>query len=767
VLQDTAFQAHTYKHTTMGFLRDIVKMPRQFDYSLEFFRRWYRPEHVTILIVGDVQPDQAAALVQKHFGGWQRGGHTVTIPPEPPQEKPLACHVPWETETEPWVVVAFKAPAFSPRDKDVAALRLLFALAFSEDSPLYEKLFVREQKVSALQGYVPDTIDPFMMMALARVRQVADCQTVLDEMLATFEACAARPPDEAELRRAKANARYSFTASLDSSEGIADALAPYLARGRTPAVVDELYATFERVTPADLQQAAQKYFAPERRTIATLAHGEEAPAAARSNGSAANGESRGTVLLPSDSPLVSFRLTFACGAADDPADKPGLAYVTANLLAKGSTATMSYEQIVEALFPMAASVDVTVDKHMTTFSGTVHRDNLEGYWAILKSMLLSPAFKEEDLERVKRNTCSFLEVDLRGNNDEELGKEVLYNEIYAGHPYGRHNAGSLAGVTGITLDDARRFHRKHHRIDRLVIGLAGRYGDGFVDRVRSELGAGLAGDGVEPVQAELPQPAAIERSRLTIVRKKTRATGIHVGFPIDVTRAHEDWVALAVMQSYFGEHRSENSHLYQRLREVRGLNYGDYAYIEYFPRGMFQFQPDPNLVRPQQIFQIWIRPVPPENGPFAFRAALFELEKLVREGLSPEAFEATRTFLGKRAPLLVKTQDRRLGYAIDSAAYGVGDYVQTLRAGLARLTLEDVNRAIKRHLRSDRLQMVVVTEDAEGFRDAVTGAGPNAAVYQAAPAADVLEEDKVIERFPTGLAAGDVKIVDVADVFAR
>ena len=68
---------------------------------------------------------------------------------------------------------------------------------------------------------------------------------------------------------------------------------------------------------------------------------------------------------------------------------------------------------------------------------------------------------------------------------------------------------------------------------------------------------------------------------------------------------------------------------FERLREARGLNYGDYSYIEYFPRGMFQFEPDPNQARHQQIFQIWIRPVEPQNGLFVLRAALYEYDKLV------------------------------------------------------------------------------------------------------------------------------------------
>jgi len=71
--------------------------------------------------------------------------------------------------------------------------------------------------------------------------------------------------------------------------------------------------------------------------------------------------------------------------------------------------------------------------------------------------------------------------------------------------------------------------------------------------------------------------------------------------------------------------------LYDEMREKRGLNYGDYSYIEYFPRGMYQMEPSPNLGRRYQIFQIWIRPVQPPTAKFALRLALYELDRLNRE----------------------------------------------------------------------------------------------------------------------------------------
>ncbi|MHC4078390.1 MAG: M16 family metallopeptidase, partial [Planctomycetota bacterium] len=357
----------------------------------------------------------------------------------------------------------------------------------------------------------------------------------------------------------------------------------------------------------------------------------------------------------------------------------------------------------------------------------------------------------------------------------ETGKEVMYQEIYASHPYGHLNVGAIEAIRGIKLSDVRGFYAKNMRVGgRLVIGLAGGYPQGFPARVaadfeRLRVGAIYREEREAIFGPERPPgaPAPIQHNRLTIVKKKARATGIHIGFPIAITRKHKDWPALWLVRSYFGEHRSENSYLYQRLREIRGLNYGDYAYIEYFPHGGGQFHPNPNLGRSQQIFQIWIRPVPPENGPFAFKAANYELRKLVKAGISRESFEATRTYLSKFVNLLVKTQDRQLGYALDSRYYGIGSFADHIKEQLAKLTVDDVNRVIRKYLRTDCLQYVVVTEDAEGFRDQILSGEATPIIYRDEPAQEILDEDKVIERLPIDLKKEHVKIVPVDQVFQK
>ena len=103
--------------------------------------------------------------------------------------------------------------------------------------------------------------------------------------------------------------------------------------------------------------------------------------------------------LPGKSPLITFRIVFTTGSAADPAEKPGLAYLTAHMLAEGGTRSLTYRQIVDATFPMAASIGVEVDKEMSTFHGATHSDNLDAYYKLVRAMLLEPGWREDDLRR--------------------------------------------------------------------------------------------------------------------------------------------------------------------------------------------------------------------------------------------------------------------------------------------------------------------------------------------------------------------------------
>ena len=271
VMRETAFKKHTYSHTTMGYLKDIEDMPNQYDYSLKFYDRFYRPEYTTILLVGDVTQAQALTLTKKYFGEWKRGDYAAQIAPEPAQDAPRERHIDWPSQTLPIVAVAFRGPAYSDEQKDKAALDLLAQLAFGENSELYQRLVLKEQKVDVLYPDFSNQVDPELFVAGARVKDPKDLPYVRDQILATFKRFTTEAIPQAKLDATRSRLRYGFAMAMNSSDAIADLLSGFVALRRTPETINKYAELMDTITPDDVRQMAAKYFRDNSRTVVTLA----------------------------------------------------------------------------------------------------------------------------------------------------------------------------------------------------------------------------------------------------------------------------------------------------------------------------------------------------------------------------------------------------------------------------------------------------------------------------------------------------------------
>ncbi|MGE5347192.1 MAG: M16 family metallopeptidase [Acidithiobacillales bacterium] len=770
VQQETAFDVHTYKHTTMGFLKDIEEMPNQYAYSKTFFDRWYRPEYTTLIVAGDVDPGVVIPLVEKYWGGWKHGSYKVAIPQEPRHAAPRYAHVTWESPTLPWVTVAFHGPAFSETSKDYAAFDILFDLAFGRTSDLYRRLVEQEQKVDPLLAYAPDSADPPLYTVAARVKKLDDALYVRDEILKTFEKIRTESFPEKMVAEAISNNRYGLVRRFDNTESIAGILARFVRYRRSYDTLNQYFRTASTVTSADLLAAARKYVVDGEMVVTTLSK-EQLPQAIATLpplSSFAPPPSPADLKLITQNPefpQIVVKLAFRAGSAHDPKGKEGLAALTAAMIAEAGSKAMRIDEVQKALYPVAGSFGDQVDKELTTFTGVIHRDNWKVLADVALPQLVDPGFREEDFKRLKDRQRNALIQNLRSNNEEELAKEELQNDIFAGTPYGHTVLGTVAGLDAITLDDVKAFAKAAYTRAGLLAGISGAAPVEMTKRLEADLGRLPGGPPLPAPSGVVPhEPKGIE---VEIIQKETRATAISFGHPMSVTRAHPDFAALSLAKVWLGEHRSSQSHLFQRLRELRGLNYGDYAYIEAFPRGMFQFFPDANIPRRSQIFEVWIRPVVPENGPMALRIALYEVGKLIGNGLSQEDFEATREYLMKNVYLLTSTQDHQLGYAIDSEWYGIPEFTSYMRGKIAKLTRDDVNAAIRKYFSASDLSVVIVTKDAAGLKEKLVTDTAPAIKYDSEKPKAVTEEDKLIGAMKLGIKPDNVKITPVDAVFAR
>jgi zinc protease len=788
------FKVHPYRHTTMGFIEDIEHMPDEYAYSKTFFERWYRPQYTTLIVAGDVTPDRVMPIVEKYWGGWTPGTEAPpVIPQEPAPTGPYYAHVPWTGSTLPWVTVGYLGPAFDEHGQDTAALELIAALDFSPTSKLFTQLVTDEQKVDVLEVSAPRAVDPPLFTVYARVKNPADAVDVRDRILATFADARAHAVAAARLADARSFARYRLGRSLDSTDSIATIVASFASHRRSYDTLNNYFRTIESLTPADLQAAARKYFV-ETNLIVTTLSADPLPAAIRTLPSraaappatpaaAAASAAPAPVIAPiaiaasagagADIPIVrqpspltqlDLKLLFTVGSAHDPAGKEGLAALTAAMIADGGSKALTSTQIRHALYPMAGSFSSGVDKEMSTFTAAIHKDNWRRFLAIVLPQLLEPGFRAEDFSRLKDAQINALTQDLRANNEEELGKERLQTDIFRGTPYAHVALGTVAGLRAITIDDVKAFAQRMYTRANLTIGINGDVPDDMIRTVQAGLGRLPAGPAApKPAVHVARQPGM----HVEIVEKDTRATAISLGFPLDVRRGDPDFAALSVARAWLGEHRASSGRLFQRIREVRGMNYGDYAYIEAFPNGMFQFFPDPNLGRQQQIFEIWIRPVVPVNAHMALRIAVSELRALVATGLTPADFEATRDYLMKNVYVMTARQDQQIGYALDSRWYGIGEFTAYMRDALRTLTVEQVNAAVRTHLTGADLSIVVITKDAAGLKQALAADAFSPMHYDGEKPQALLDEDRVVGALKLGIAPADIRITPVDEVFAR
>jgi len=473
-----------------------------------------------------------------------------------------------------------------------------------------------------------------------------------------------------------------------------------------------------------------------------------------------------SVLLPvAEDPTVTVAFTFAVGSQHDPEGKEGLAALTAEMLVEGATTRLTYEDILDALYPLATDYAATVDKEMTTIEGRVHTDVLADFIELLSDAVLQPAFGKEDFERIRNDAINFIANTLRYSSDEELGKAALTATVFGNTRYAHPVEGTLGGLRSITLDDVNAFYKQHYAQNRLTLGIAGGYPDDLPAKLEQACAGLPAG---APIETPAIEFRPINGRELVLIDKPGADASISLGFPLNVARGERDFYALWLANSWLGEHRHGASRLFQVIRETRGLNYGDYSYIEAFPDGGDLQMPPVNVARKRQLFEAWIRTLPNDQALFALKITLREIDRLIEHGLTDKQFELTRRFLQKYSTHYAPTTADRLGYAIDDAFYGIEPegHLARFQRIMDELTAAEVNRAIERHWQTDNLVIAIVTGDAAGLYRAIANGAGTSIEYPIQMPATILAEDREIAGYPLGIDAGAIDTIAVTSIFA-
>jgi zinc protease len=241
-----------------------------YDYSISFFNSYYLPENVVIAFDGDVDKDMTMNLIKAAYSGWKPGYVAPQITPKPPQTAERVSEVTYDGKTLPIVALAFKGDAFDVNNKNVLAVQMLGELAFGETSDIYKKLVLNEQKVQFVSASFDFARDPGLLYIFAMVKDANDIDYVKSEILSTLEKFKNEQVDSQKLNDLKKRNKYGFLMNLDNPDNVSAYLPQFITLTGGIDVIDQLYVNYDKITPADLQNAAQFYFTPEKRNVITL-----------------------------------------------------------------------------------------------------------------------------------------------------------------------------------------------------------------------------------------------------------------------------------------------------------------------------------------------------------------------------------------------------------------------------------------------------------------------------------------------------------------
>jgi len=485
------------------------------------------------------------------------------------------------------------------------------------------------------------------------------------------------------------------------------------------------------------------------------------------------------------SDIVVIKLMFKNGSISDPIAKKGLTSLTVDVIAEGGTKELSSTEIKDLIYPWAADYGVTVDKEISIFTFSVHRDHLDKFFPIISGLILNPRFDVEDFNRVKSNQQNYVDEVIRTSSDEEFSKKTLEDLLFRNTNYQHPTSGTSEGVKACTLEDVKAHYANYFTKDNLTLGIAGNYNPFFLTKLKGML------NGLPALKVTLPVVGIARQANgmeVEIISKDNAlGSAIFTGFKLPITRSNDDFVALMIANSWLGEHRKSYSRLYQKIREQRSMNYGDYSYIEWYSNGGSYMLPRPGYARSSNYFSLWIRPIQTAKGlkgqypeletieighaHFALRMAVRELDMMVKNGMNEEDFSLTRDFLRSYMKLYAQTAEQQLGYLLDSKFYKRENWLIQADQLLAACTLEKVNAAIKKYWQSENMFVSIVTDKSEAvplarsLREGMESPMSYSNALKSVLTPQILAEDEIVKTFP--MRVGSINIVESNDVFRK
>ena len=574
----------------------------------QFFKRYYAPNNASIAIVGDIDPKETRALVEKYFGSLKRGPPVARPKVEMPKLTAERRLVMRDRVELPRLYMVWLTPAmFQPgdADADIAASVLTAGL----ESRLYRKLVYERQIAQDVYAGQQSLMlnSQFHIIATARPgHTLEELERAIDDEL---ESLRTKGPETREVERARNKIETDTIAALESAAGaggVAERLNFYNHHVGTPDYLQQDIGRYRAVTPKSVSAFTRDWLRKDTRVVLHVVRGEPEPsppvpppaasAAATSVTESVNADEPWRSTMPKAGPLRPLRLTspqaaqlpnglmlilsprhdlpavaahlmVRNGGDVNPPDAPGTASFTASVMTQG-TRTRSALDIAEELARLAAGLNAASSRDWSAVSAYALRKNFVATLDLLADVVLNPSFPQEEIERKRAGRLARL-AQMRQEPDSVAGL-ILTDLLYGPrHPYGTLEIGTPESVKAMTRERLVAFWEENFAPNNAALVVAG---DMTMDELRALAAKAFGNWKQRPIAKRVPgEPPPIKPKIVVAELPGQPQTTLRVA-SIGASRSSPDYHALEVMNTALGGQFASRIHL--NLREAHGYTYG-------------------------------------------------------------------------------------------------------------------------------------------------------------------------------------------------
>lgn len=400
-------------------------------------------------------------------------------------------------------------------------------------------------------------------------------------------------------------------------------------------------------------------------------------------------------------PLVSFRLCFFFGDADEPRDSVGITSTAAAMLSEG-TQNRTSKKLAEEIERLGASVSASSSSDFTIVAASSLSLYTGEILRIMAEMVLYPNFPENELNLFKQNTIEGLKF--QRSQPSFLAGEQMARILYGDHPYGVASP-KPSDIESITREKLVDFHARAFVPNNAMLIVVGDVNKEEFLREIEDVFEGWE-QGNLNIQ-EFETPARQSSRTLTIVDRPGSAQSNIVLGNLGLERKNPDYFPVLVMNQVLGAGAS--SRIFMNLREEKGYTYGAYSRFDTKKRG--------------GEFEVTAEVRTPVTGD-SLKEFCYELERIRSEKVGEAEMQDAKNFLTGVFPIRAETQEGLTNLIVSQKLYNLpDDYLQTYRENVSAVTVEDVERVAGKYIEPDKMAIVIVGDGLEILRQAKDFAG--------------------------------------------